>query len=390
MKTYDWIVVGGGITGAALSYELARKGFAVLAIERDQNFQNATRYSYGALPFSAGTTDLTQQLFKEGIARHRHLSSELDVDTQFRELDLLLTIAADENPEIVAATYSNFAIPPRLLSKQAATEIEPLLNQDAIAGALILRYGHICPESTNRGYCQAAKRNGGKIEFGEVAELVKEGDRVIGVRTKTVTYTAANVVICAGGFSRLLLTSAGIPTRVYFTHAEMLETPPVELKLRTLVMPAVEQRFNTEAVASQTDLDKLWSEGDREISPPALDAGAIQFRDGSIRIGQISRTLSNPRAEVDAARSEAAMREAIAKVLPALENLPAIWHHCLVAFSRDSLPLIGGVPNMEGLYIFSGFSGPMLLVPPLAKRFADFVAGEDDEILRHLSPARFG
>ena len=30
MKIYDWIVVGGGITGAAVSYELAKKGFAVL------------------------------------------------------------------------------------------------------------------------------------------------------------------------------------------------------------------------------------------------------------------------------------------------------------------------------------------------------------------------
>jgi Choline dehydrogenase and related flavoproteins len=35
MKSYDWIVVGGGITGASLGYELAKKGFAVLLLERD-------------------------------------------------------------------------------------------------------------------------------------------------------------------------------------------------------------------------------------------------------------------------------------------------------------------------------------------------------------------
>jgi len=49
MKSYDWIVVGGGITGASLGYELAKKGFAVLLLERDPTLQNATRFSYGGL-----------------------------------------------------------------------------------------------------------------------------------------------------------------------------------------------------------------------------------------------------------------------------------------------------------------------------------------------------
>ena len=34
MKTYDWIVVGAGITGAALSYEFAKKGYGVLLLEQ--------------------------------------------------------------------------------------------------------------------------------------------------------------------------------------------------------------------------------------------------------------------------------------------------------------------------------------------------------------------
>ncbi len=35
MKTYDWIVVGGGITGAALSYELVNKGFSLSSYSID-------------------------------------------------------------------------------------------------------------------------------------------------------------------------------------------------------------------------------------------------------------------------------------------------------------------------------------------------------------------
>ena len=389
MKIYDWIIVGGGITGAALSYELARKGFTVLLLEQDPTFQNATRFSYGGMPFWAGTTALTRQLFQEGIDRHRHLSSELEADTQFRELDLLLPIAPEDDPETVAASYSHFAIPPRLLSKEEAKELEPLLNAEAIAGALTVRHGHISPEGTAEAYCQAFTRYGGTMEFAKVTELVREGDRVVGVTDNTTIYPATNVVICAGGFSRSLLKSAGVSVPVYFTHAEMLETPPVEVKLRTLVMPAVQQRAETETAASQAEIDRLWDEGDRELAPLALDAGAIQFLDNSIRIGQISRTLSNPQAEVDAQQSEEAMRGAIAKILPPLANLPATWHHCLVAFSSDGLPLIGAIPHVEGVQIFSGFTSPLVLVTPLAKRFADYLAGDDDEIVRQLSPSRF-
>jgi len=389
MKIYDWIIVGGGITGAALSYELARKGSSVLMFEGDPTFQNATRFSYGGVPFWAGTTELTRQLFREGRERYRHLSSELGADTQFRELDLLLPVAPEEDPETVAASYSHFDIPPRLLSKEEAKELEPLLNIEAIAAALTVRHGHISPEGTADAYCQAFTRHGGTMEFAKVTELVREGDRVTGVTDGATIYPAVNVIICAGGFSRSLLKSAGVSVPVYFTHAEMLETPPVEVKLRTLVMPAVQQRGKTETAASQAEIDRLWDEGDRELAPPALDAGAIQFLDNSIRIGQISRTLSNPHAEANAQQSEEAMRRAIANILPPLGNLPATWHRCLVAFSSDGLPLIGAIPNVEGVQIFSGFTSPLGLVPPLAKRFAEYLAGEDDEIVRQLSPSRF-
>lgn len=389
MKRYDWIVVGSGIAGAALSYELVKKGFVVLLIEKDTVWRNATRFSYGGLAFWSGTTDLTRQLCQEGIERHRILSEELDAETQFRELDLLLTISADENPQQVVADYTRFALPPRLLSGEEACELEPLLNRSAISGALTGRHGHISPEGTAQGYCQAFSRLGGTIEIGEVIDFVREGNRVTGVHTMNEFYTASNIVICAGGFSRKLLKSVGIPVRVYFTHAEMLETPPTEVKLRTLVMPAVLKRFSLESVSSRVEVNHLWDELDQELASPILDAGAVQFKNGSLRIGQISRTLSDPNQRINPQESEAEIRAGVGKILPALEYLPGIWHECLVAFSADQLPLVGAISELEGIYLFSGFSNPLVIIPPLAKRFADWVAGQSDNLIEQLSPDRF-
>lgn len=371
MKNYDWIVIGAGITGAALAYELAKKGFSVLLLERDAAMQNATRFSYGGLAYWAGTNDLTRQLCREGIERHRILSAELDADTEFREIDLLLTIDIEGDAEKIAASYSHFAIPPKLLSAVEAGELEPLLNKSAIAGALRFPHGHISPTAINQAYFQAFLRSGGTAEIAEVTGFTGSENRISGVKTAAGNYSCENAVVCAGGWSRRLLQAAGISAKIYYTRAELLETAPVDLQLRTLVMPAALKRFELEAESSTIEFDRLWDEPGKELVSPILDSGAIQFKDGSLRVGQLSRTLSDLNAKVDRAASEAAIRAGIGKVLPDLANLPAVWHDCIVAFSRDRLPVIGPAGDRTGLHVFSGFSNPLAIVPALAERFAN-------------------
>lgn len=383
MKTSDWIVVGGGITGAALSYELAKVGFSVLLLEKDVNPQNATRYSYGGLAYWSGTTELTRQLCAEGIAHHRILSEELETDTEFRELNLILTIDATEDPEKIASAYSHFAIPPKLLNIKEACEVEPLLNPDAINGVLTVKHGHINPELTTEAYIQAMIRLGGEIKIAEVLGFVQEKQRILGVKTANETYQSANVVVCAGGVSRSLLKAAGINIRLYFTHAELIEIPPVDIKLQTLVMPAQLKRFQLEAESTKLEVEHLWEQPETEIVPYILDPGGIQFKNGKIIIGQISRTLSDRHAKIDRTTSETDLRTQVGKILPKLANLPGTGHHCLVAFSHNRLPVVGEIPNFTGIHLFSGFSNPLVFVPALAKRFAK-AQTEEDTIINQL------
>jgi glycine/D-amino acid oxidase-like deaminating enzyme len=270
------------------------------------------------------------------------------------------------------------------LSVEEACELEPLLNRNAIAGAMTVRHGHIHPEKTNQAYCDAFRRAGGELKIDQVVELWRRGDRIEAVKTPNQTYHGANIVVCAGGFSRALLQAAGIPIRLYFTHAEMIQTPPVDIQMRTLVMPANTQRFALEAKASTPEIEPLWNQPGQEPIPPILDAGAVQFLDNSLRIGQLSRVLTDPYAKVDSAASEAAIRTQVGNVLPRLQQLPGTWHHCLVAFSCDRLPVVGALSSPENAYIFSGFTNPLVFVLPLAKRFANWVAGQDDPILNQL------
>ena len=382
MKTYDIIIIGAGITGAALSYELVTKGFSVLLLEQHTTPQNATRYSYGGLAFWSGTTSLTRQLCEESKQLYQRLSQELNADIQFRELDLLLTIPQDSNPEEIAASYQHFATPPQLLNVDEACELEPLLNREAISGALTVKHGHIHPDKTAQAYIKAFLLAGGKMQISQVLEIQQQD---LLVKTNTDTFSCKNIVVCAGGFSRQLLQKSGIPIQLYFTHAEMIETPPVDFRLNTLIMPANLQRSQLEA--DSTKNDKLWNENNQ--LGWILDVGAVQFKNNNLRLGQISYINTNPDADVDFTKSEAALRENIGKVLPRLENVSGNWHHCLVTFSQDNLPLIGAVTTDKNIHVFSGFSNPLVTIPPLARRFASYLAGNKDDIISKCSPQRF-
>lgn len=229
-----------------------------------------------------------------------------------------------------------------------------------------------------QAYIQAFLRAGGELQIGEVLQVMSGG-----VKTTTATYHSANVVVCAGGLSRRLLKSAGVSIKVYFTHAEIIETPPVDSRLNTLVMPANLQRFKLESAS--TKVDELWDESGNQLLPPILDAGAVQFLDGSLRLGQISRVLTDVDADINHEESERWLRQSISQILPTLGDLPGDWHHCLVAFSSSGLPVIGAIPEFTGVHIFSGFSNPLVLIPPLAQRFAQFLSGTEDDIIPQFS-----
>ena len=370
MQTYDFIVVGNGLAGAALSYELAKAGQSVLLMD-DGNPESGTRYSYGGIGHWAGTTELTTTLLQAGLARHKELPEELGAATQFRELDLLLTVEKGADVEALKADYSAFSQVPVYISPQEAQAIEPQLNPASIQGAFTVRHAHVNPMALVSAYNQAFRRLGGHHNISAVTGLVNVAGKVTGVLTESQAYPAGTVIVAAGAYSLKLLEQAGTQVPLFFTHAEIVETLPLEVELRSLILPAANNRFHQEIQAANS---KLWEQKDTRIAPAVLEAGIVQFADKSTRIGQISRFHTAYTPPEDPSTSALAMRSAIAQLVPALKEVSGQWRHCLVTFTADGLPLVGPVPNVENLHVFSGFTGPFAMVPPVAQRYAQHLA----------------
>ncbi|MGB3300202.1 MAG: FAD-binding oxidoreductase [Phormidesmis sp.] len=386
MQTYDFVVIGNGLAGAALGYELVKAGQSVLLMD-DASPDSGTRYSYGGIGYWAGTTDLTETLFRAGMARHRALPEELGADTQLRELDLLLTVAKGVTVEALKSAYEVFHTPPRFISAQTAGEIEPQLDIRSIEGAFTIRHGHVNPTALVAAYNQAFRRLGGHHNLSAVTGLVRVGDRITGILTEAQAYPAGTVVAAAGAYSQQLIQNAGLQIPLFFTHAEIVETLPLDVEVRSLIMPASNVRFEQEAIAAE-DAGQ-WQKPNHQILPPVLEAGVIQFADKTARIGQISRFHTAYAPTADPRDSEMTMRAAIAQQIPVLKNVLGNWRHCLVTFTQDGLPLLGPVPHVSGLHVFSGFTGPFALVPAVAERYAQQLCGKADLLLDQMQVARF-
>ena len=398
MQFYEVIIIGSGITGASLAYELVRLGVKVLLIEQDDKSPSATRYSYGGISYWAGMTDLTRSLAQESLEIHRQNVSALDLPTEFRELPLIGTISHAQDPIAVLKTYEHFTKQAQLLTPAEAVDLEPLLNPDGIAAATLMPYAQINPIETAKGYCQTMVRLGGHRAYDRVLTIKSESDGVR-VHGKLETYHGDRVILCTGGGTRALLRDSGLVIRQYFSHAESIETDPCDLQMRSVVMPAEIRRFELERSAAIDD--GPWEEGltghNQDLTPPILDAGALQFTDSSLRFGQISRTQTNLATVSSPKASEQWIRSGLAKILPKVAQVPGRWVTCTVAFSADQLPLVGPVGTDRRVQVFSGFSNPMALVPATAKRFArqllsdqNLVSGEDGKGLQTLLPSRFG
>ncbi|NEO83400.1 MAG: FAD-binding oxidoreductase [Spirulina sp. SIO3F2] len=380
----DWLVIGGGITGAALAYELVHQGFSVALIDSETPELTATDCSYGGLAHWAGTTPLMRQLCQDGLTQYRHLTDELTAETGFRETQLLLTIPIGAEPAAIAAQYERFAIAPHLLSPQQAQELEPILNPDAIAAALRLPHAHMHPTQTCQAYLQAFKRQGGRIVRDHVQQWLQKRGRIVGVQTPTQHYQSDRVVLCAGGWSRGLLTQLGLSPSIYFTHAEILEGIAPPGTVQGMIMPAQLQRLALEQAATQPEQQAYWQEPGQQLAPSILDLGLVQFADGTVRLGQISRTLSDLDAPIDAPASAHRLRQAAAELFPALDTTNYRWRHCLVAFPTQPFLPVGAIPTQPSLHLFSGFGNALLLTPPLARHFAAWAAQGHDPVMAAL------
>lgn len=362
----DVIVVGGGVIGACLAYELAKAGARVIVCDREAPGQ-ASRASAGMLaPLSeAEGSGPFLDLGMESLRLHRPLADELQertgMDVGYRQSGLL-RVALNEADEVAVRRRrawhqeAGFVVP--WLDPARARDAEPALSRDIRGAAYYEQEHQVSAPLLTQAALRAAADLGTAVRPGlNVEGFLVSGSAVRGVRVSGETLEADEVVVAAGAWSGAF-ADLGPPLPVRPVRGQLVALRSQGTALRHMVYSSAGY-LNTKA-------------------------------DGLTFVG-----ATQEEAGFDArptAAGVAGLLQSAARLTPDLGG--ATFSHALAGLrpgSPDGLPLIGRLPGWSGISVATGhFRNGVLLAPITAVLITDLLRrGRPRLSLDAFDPARF-
>jgi glycine oxidase len=367
-------VVGAGIVGCAVAYELARRGARVRVVDPRTPGQGATRASAGILaPYIEGHVSSLLTLGVRSLALYdefiQRVSADAGLDVEYARCGTL-QVAADDGETIrlaaLARDLAEARVVHRLFDKSEVREVEPELSPTVHSALLIPSHGYVVADGLMRALLAATTRAG--VEF-ETATVTQVGSSSSGacVHTPDARIDSDAVIVAAGSWSPLIPIRAGVEGTG--GHPPRLAVRPVRGQLLRLEVDR--------PVAHHV----LWGAG----------CYVVPLRDGTVLVGATVENVGfDERPTAGGVRS---LLNAATSWLPALET--AVFNGARVGLrpgTDDELPLVGPSATMPRVFYATGhFRNGVLLAPLTASLVADLVMdGQEGPGMEMMRPARAG
>jgi sarcosine oxidase subunit beta len=334
-KTADVVIVGGGVMGASTAYHLALKGCRdVLLLERESFFgMQATGRCAGGIRYQFGT-EINVRISLLSLPMLDCFEEELEQPIDLRYCGYLFLLT---NEEDVAAFRQQVEMQNRLgvgtqwLEPTQIADLVPLLNLEGVLGGTFnADDGLADPNSVVQGYVSGARRLGAKL-LNDVAvtDILVEGGEVRGVVTDQGEVATPVVVNAAGPWAGEVGKMAGVEIPIVPVRRQIVVTGP---------MPDIPPDFPF--IIDFAPSLYFHREGEGVLT-------GMSNHDEPVGFGQ------SVDEEWELVHLEAAMQR-----LPVLEKAGLSSHWAgLYENSPDAHPILGRIPDVEGLHCIGGFSG---------------------------------
>src|SRR5216683_8284119 len=202
-KTASVVIIGGGVVGCSIAYNLARRGQRdVVVLERETVGSGTTSKAAGGIRAQFATeTEIRFSL--ESLRVLKNFTEEFGVDPGFKQIGYLFLVS-DEKAlrgfETRIALQKRFGVDVRIITPKDAQALVPALRvDDLIAAVWGPADGLAGPAEVTAGFARRARDLGVRIREGvEVTGLDMDGrGRVLGVRTSQGEVGAGMVVNAA-------------------------------------------------------------------------------------------------------------------------------------------------------------------------------------------------
>ncbi len=342
----DVIIIGGGISGTAAAYHLARDGVRVTLVEREALGSMASGWTLAGVRQS-GRHPAELPLAQAAVRRWEALAAELGADVEYRQegnLRLALTEAETATIRQVVADGDAAGIEMSYLPDNASVRaVAPALAEDIVAASFCPTDGHANPDLAVRAFAAAAVRHGAIIQpHTTVERILVHADRVTGVTTADGDLAAQSVVVAAGVYTPRLLAPLGLDLPLRITHVPAVQTvpmPPTLAQVLGLASAGFAGRQQADGRFRLTGGSQTWATDDSHHTVDNVQPQAIQ----------VVNTIAK------ATRLVPALNEA---------RVARVWGG-LIDQTPDALPVIEHSPAIDGLVIAAGFSGHGFCLGPV-------------------------
>lgn len=364
-RTADVVVVGGGIIGGAIAWELAREKRSVVLLDVPAPGRSASWAAGGVLtpvhlaeypgPLAALCV-ASQKLYEPWLKALAAPEVEYSVCGM---LYLVLDDDGARDAAMLEAWKRERGQPAERLSAAAARQLESVVTSDLREALLLPDIAQLRNHRLTRAVVEAARREGAEVRRAEATGFLRVPGRINGVKTTEGDVFAGEVVLAAGAWSGLLAGSAGLKADVHPVRGQLilLAGPPGAVKRVVL-------------------------HGDTYLIPRA---------DGRILLGSTVEEAGFENAvTVDGVSGLLARGLRFA---PGIRDfaIEATWAGLRPA-TPDRLPHLGRPESVKGLILATGhYRNGILLAPVTARIVADLVAGRPPSVdLSPFRPERFG
>jgi glycine/D-amino acid oxidase-like deaminating enzyme len=208
------VVVGAGIIGASIAYQLSKAGVKVTVIDKLGPATHASRGTFAWINATwAKQPRHYHSLAQEGVANWHGLQSELKLPLRWAG-SLEWFESADRQATLVEqiAEQVEWGEPARMVSAVELSELEPNMNFSADhSAAYSPNDGTIDPVLATRALLRAAQELGAVVHYPcELLGVTMSGDRLASVETSTESIVADRLVLATGAAAGLPLDIAGI------------------------------------------------------------------------------------------------------------------------------------------------------------------------------------
>ncbi|MCF6371362.1 NAD(P)/FAD-dependent oxidoreductase [Rhizobium halophilum] len=335
------VVIGAGIIGSAIAYNLAIRQANVLLVDQEQvPGAGVTGKAFGWINAINGTPGTeSYALWREGVAEYRRLMEALPAAFIQARFGSLLWKSDRADTERIARLHQEAGERVELLEKGGVQELEPRLRNAPDLAVFSPDDLALDPLQLSQDLVAASVEAGGLTRLGSAVTAIDTANgRVSAVRVGNETIVCDHVVMAAGGGVAALTSTFGVDTGLTTSPALLLRYACGRPVLnRILRGPRLEVR---QAIDNTLLIAKSYNADTNDISPQFAGEKMLAVLKDELKLAD----------GVELASAEIGERPVFA----------------------DGLPRLGFLSEFSNLYLAVGHPG-VILAPLMGRRAAEDV-----------------